>query len=88
VIPTPLWIVLIFIAIVIFAFMLFFADSNEGRATQGLLMGSVSSVIVAMLLLIHFLDNPFHDGGAAFGPLPWSGRSASSTRRSPPPTRP
>jgi hypothetical protein len=62
VIPTPLWVVLFFIAVVIFVYMLFFADSGEGTVTQGVLMGSVASVIVAMLLLIHFLDTPFHEG--------------------------
>ena len=42
VIPTPLWIVLFFISIVIFVFMLFFADSGEGAVTQAVLMGSVA----------------------------------------------
>ena len=62
VIPTPLWIVLFFISIVIFVFMLFFADSAESAATQGVLMGSVAAVVVTMLLLIRFLDSPFHEG--------------------------
>ena len=62
VIPTPLWVVLFFISVVIFIYMLFFADSGEGGVTQAVLMGSVVSVIVSMLLLIHFLDTPFHSG--------------------------
>ena len=45
VIPTPLWIVLFFIAGVIFAYMLFFADSGERAVAQAMLMGSVASVI-------------------------------------------
>ena len=44
--------------------MLFFADSGEGAVTQGVLMGSVASVILAMLLLIRFLDSPFHEASA------------------------
>jgi amino acid transporter len=60
VIPSPLWVVLLFIAAVIFVFMLFFADRGEGPITQAVLMGSVVSIIVAMLLLIRFLDSPFH----------------------------
>ena len=60
VIPSPLWVVLLFISVVIFVFMLFFADRGEGAITQAVLMGSVVSVIVAMLLLIRFLDSPFH----------------------------
>ena len=69
VIPTPLWIVLFFISIVIFVYMLFFADSGEGAVTQGVLMGSVTSVIVLMLLLLNFLDNPFHTGVGGLRPV-------------------
>jgi len=69
VIPTPLWIVLFFISIVIFVYMLFFADSGEGAVTQGVLMGSVTSVIVLMLLLLNFLDNPFHSGVGGLRPV-------------------
>jgi len=69
VIPTPLWIVLFFTAGVIFVFMLFFADSGEGAVTQGVLMGTVVSVIVAMLLLLQFLDNPFHAGVGGLRPV-------------------
>jgi hypothetical protein len=68
VIPTPLWLVLFFTSFVIFVYMLFFADSGEGPVVQGLLMGTVVSVIVAMLLLLQFLDNPFHDGVGGLHP--------------------
>jgi hypothetical protein len=69
VIPTPLWVVLFFISVVIFVFMLFFADSGEGAVTQAVLMGSVAGVIVAMLLLIRFLDSPFHEGVGGVRPV-------------------
>jgi hypothetical protein len=62
VIPAPLWVVLIFISIAIVVFMLFFADSAERAITQAVLMGSVVSVVVVMLLLIGFLNRPFHTG--------------------------
>jgi hypothetical protein len=69
VIPTPLWVVLILISVVIFVFMLFFADRGEGAVTQAVLIGSVATVIVAMLLLIRFLDSPFHDGIGGIKPV-------------------
>jgi hypothetical protein len=69
VIPVPLWVVLIFISAVIFVFMLFFADRGERAVTQSVLMGSVASVIASMLLLIQFLDNPFHDGVGGVRPV-------------------
>ena len=42
--------------------MLFFADSGERAIVQAVLMGSVVSVIVSMLVLLQFLNNPFHAG--------------------------
>jgi len=69
VIPSPLWFVLFFIAAVIFVYMLFFADSGEGAVTQALLMGAVTSVIVTLLLLLSFLDSPFHSGVGGVRPV-------------------
>jgi hypothetical protein len=68
VIPTPLWIVLFFISAVIFVYMLFFADRGERAVVQGLLIGSVVAVITAMLLLLGFLDTPFHTGVGGLQP--------------------
>jgi hypothetical protein len=69
VIPTPLWVVLLFTSLLIFVFMLFFADSGERAVVQGLLMGTVISVITSMLLLLTALNNPFHDGVGGLRPV-------------------
>ena len=69
VIPTPLWFVLLFTSVVIFFYMLFFADSEERAVVQALLMGAVVSVIVTMLVLLQFLDNPFHGGAGSLQPV-------------------
>jgi Protein of unknown function (DUF4239) len=69
VIPTPLWIVLFFSAGLIFVFMLFFADRGERAIVQALLMGTVVAVIVAMLLLLRLLDDPFHSGLGGLRPV-------------------
>ena len=69
VIPPQLWVVLFAIAALIFVFVLFFADSGEGAVTQGLLMGSVISVITALFLLLNTLDNPFHGGVGGLDPV-------------------
>ena len=68
-IPAQLWVVLFFISAVIFAFMLFFADSGERAVTQGMLMGAVASVITVMLLLLASLDRPFHPGVGGLQPV-------------------
>jgi hypothetical protein len=62
IIPSSIWLVLFLIAGVVFAFMLFFADSGEGVGAQAMLMGSATTVIVLTLLAINALDNPY--GGA------------------------
>jgi hypothetical protein len=69
VIPGPLWVVLLFIAAVIFVYMLFFADSGERAMTQALLMGSVIAVMAAMLLLIQFLNQPYRGGIGGLQPV-------------------
>jgi hypothetical protein len=63
VIPHSLWVVLFLIAVTIFAYMLFFADSHERWYAQAMLMGSVVATISTMLLLISFLDNPIREHG-------------------------
>jgi hypothetical protein len=69
VIPLPFWLVLLFISGVIFIFILFFADSGERAIVQAVLMGSVVSVIVSTLLLVQFLDHPFHPGVGGLRPV-------------------
>jgi hypothetical protein len=69
VIPTSLWIVLLFSAGVIFWYMLLFADSGEARFVQATLMGSVVAVVVSSLLLINVLDQPFHKGIGGLKPV-------------------
>lgn len=69
VVPVPLWVVLYLIAGVIFAYMLFFADSGEGALTQAMLMGGVSVVITSLFLLLMFLDSPFTEGVGGLRPV-------------------
>ena len=80
-IPIPLWIVLFLSAGIIFLFMLFFADSGERAFVQATMMGGVTVVISSMLLLLWFLDNPYHSGVGGLPPRRWSQRSRSSTSR-------
>jgi len=69
VIPSPLWVVLILLSLVIVGYVLFFADSAERAVSQGVLMGSVASTLAAMLLLIQFLDSPFKEDVGGIQPV-------------------
>ncbi len=68
IIPTSLWIVLFLTAGVVFAYMLFFADSSERARSQAMLMGSATTVVVATLLAINALDNPYSPGVGGIRP--------------------
>jgi hypothetical protein len=69
VIPGPLWLVLIFSALLVFSFVLLFADSGEPAFVQAALMGSVVAVMTSTLLLLTALDNPFHTGYGGLRPV-------------------
>jgi hypothetical protein len=69
VIPDPLWIVLFLSAGIIFVFMLFFADSAEHTIVQATMIGSVAIVITSTLLLLWFLNNPYHRGLGGLQPV-------------------
>lgn len=69
VIPVPLWIVLLLSAVIIFAFMLFVADSAERAVVQATMMGGVAIVISSTLLLLWFLDNPYQTGVGGLRPV-------------------
>jgi hypothetical protein len=69
IVPTSIWIVLFLIAGVVFAFMLFFADSGESVGAQAMLMGSATTVIVLTLLAISALSNPYRDGPGQIKPV-------------------
>ena len=67
--PTPLWIALFFISLIVLVYLLGFADSSERYWVQGFFMGSVVSVITTLLLLLSFLDEPFHGGVGGLQPI-------------------
>ena len=73
VIPAPVWIVLFLSAGILFVFMLFFADSGERVVVQATMMGGVMILVSSLLLLLWFLDNPYHGGVGALKPVAMQG---------------
>ena len=69
IIPSSIWLVLFLIAGVVFAYMLFFADSGERAVSQAMLMGSATTVIVLTLIAINALANPYRDGIGKITPV-------------------
>lgn len=68
VIPIPLWFVLIISGGIVWAFVFLFADSGEGAVVQSVLIGSVTAMLVAGLLLVIFLDHPYSRGSGGLKP--------------------
>jgi hypothetical protein len=69
IIPDSLWIVVLLAAVVIFAYMLFFADSGERAVSQAMLIGSATVIVVVTLLAIYALDNPYRPGVGSLRPI-------------------
>ena len=69
IIPNSIWLILFFTAGIVFAFMLFFADSAERAKSQAMLIGSATAVVTATLLAIHVLDNPYRPGVGSLKPV-------------------
>ncbi|WP_313404740.1 hypothetical protein [Aeromicrobium sp.] len=62
IVPLPLWVTLGVLSLVLLGFMLLFADPAEGAGTQVALIGSVTVVMGALVLLLVFFDHPHGDG--------------------------
>jgi Protein of unknown function (DUF4239) len=69
IIPTSIWIVLFLTGAVVFVYMLFFADSAELARSQAMLIGSATTVLVATVLAIQALDNPYRPGVGSIRPV-------------------
>ena len=69
IIPNALWAVLLLTAVVIFTYMLFFADSGERVIVQAILVGTVITVFTATLFLIRFLESPYQSGTNTLQPV-------------------
>jgi Protein of unknown function (DUF4239) len=66
--PTTVWIVLLLSAVIVFAFMLFFADPAEMKRSQAMLIGSATTIVTVTLLAIYALDNPYRPGLGSIRP--------------------
>ncbi len=59
VVPLAMWVVLLLSAVLVLLYLLFFADSGERAAVQGLMAGCVTAVVVASLLVLASLNHPY-----------------------------
>ena len=69
IIPWPLWVVLILSAVLVFVFVMFFADSAERAVVQAIQVGSVVLVMTTLLLVVRYLDRPYQEGLGGIEPV-------------------
>lgn len=58
-VPTPLWVVLIFVGCVVVALQFSMADPRERLTVHGLLVAGLAGVVAAGLSIVLFLDYPY-----------------------------
>ena len=66
--PAPVWFLLGLGAFVTIGFAMFFADRREHFIVQGSLIGAITALVVAGLLLIWFLDHPYENRSGSIKP--------------------
>jgi hypothetical protein len=59
-VPWLVWVFLVAGGVIVVTFTAFFADSRERRLSQAMLMLAVSTMVTSSLLVIAFLDRPYH----------------------------
>jgi hypothetical protein len=69
IVPLSVWVVLFLSAGVVLAYMTFFADSGERAIVQAVMMGSVTTIIVASLLTLSALNNPYSENPGGLQPI-------------------
>jgi hypothetical protein len=67
-IPSLVWILLIVGSVVVVVFVTLFADRRERAFVQAMLMASVTTMLVAGLIMIKFFDDPYENVGGSIKP--------------------
>ena len=67
-IPVAVWLILILGAGLTIAYLVVFADRRERWWTQAVMVGSITALVVAGLLVVSFLDRPYLEDGAYIAP--------------------
>jgi hypothetical protein len=66
--PAPVWFILGLAAALTIGFAFLFADRRERFIVQGILIAAITSLVVAGLLLVWFLDHPYSDASGSIKP--------------------
>jgi hypothetical protein len=68
-VPALVWLALAFGGALIVAYMCFYADPAEPAVVQALMIGAVTTMVVAGMLVVRFLDRPYQDASGSIKPV-------------------
>jgi hypothetical protein len=67
-VPAPVWAVLPLAGLVAISFPLLHVVRRESLVVEALLIGAVTAIVVSVLLIVRFLDHPYHEGPGRIEP--------------------
>jgi len=67
-VPSLVWLALFLGGTLIIAYMCFYADPAEPAFVQALMMGAVTTMVVAGMLVVRLLDRPYSDASGSIKP--------------------
>jgi hypothetical protein len=69
IIPISLWVVLTLLAVAVFSYVLFYADSAERARSQAMMIGSVTTALVVTLFAVYTLNRPYRTDFGGLRPV-------------------
>jgi Protein of unknown function (DUF4239) len=67
-VPSLVWLALILGGALVVAYMCFYADPREPAVVQGMMIGAVTTMVVAGMLVVRFLDRPYESASGSIEP--------------------
>jgi Protein of unknown function (DUF4239) len=68
-VPSLVWLALALGGALIVAYMCFYADPAEPAVVQALMIGAVTTMVVAGMLVVRFLDRPYEEASGSIKPV-------------------
>lgn len=67
-VPSLIWLALLLGGALIIAYMCFYGDPAEPAFVQAMMMGAVTAMVVAGILVVRFLDRPYENASGSIKP--------------------
>jgi hypothetical protein len=67
-VPSLVWLALVLGGVLVIAYMCFFADPSESAVAQAMMIGSVTTMAVAGMLVVRVLDRPYENASGSIEP--------------------